>query len=1119
VLEVRVLGPIEVRGEGPPVPLGGARQRAVLGLLVLAAPTPVPTGVLVDRLWAGEPPATAVVTLQGYLSRLRKALAGLPLAIETRSPGYALVLDPDVIDARRFERLLGEGRAALQEGRPGPAASLLRQALELWRGPALADLADESFAVAEATRLEELRLAALEGRFEAELALGRYGDVVAELESLVAAHPLREGLRAQLMRALHGSGRTAEALRVYSAGRELLAEELGIEPGSALQRLENAILVQDPSVEPEPPPPPPEVAALPPLPVPLTTFVGREQEVRDVDAALERSRLVTLVGPGGTGKTRLAVQVATERSEAARDSGVVVVELAALVDPDLLPSAVADVVGVHDTPGCPLTAALVGVLCTRPLLLVLDNCEHLIDASADLARSLLVGCPEVRILATSREPLGLPGEVAWPVPALPLPSAGDRAIGLDEALRSDAVRLFVERAREAAPNLRLTDADAPTLVSVCRRLDGMPLALELAAARLRVLSLDQVATRLRDRFRLLTGGSKAVLPRQRTLRAAVEWSYDLLEPSERLLFERLSVFAGSFGLELAEAVCADDELNADEVLDLLGGLVAKSLVARVPDQEGTARYRLLETLRDYAADRLAARGDDLALRRRHAVAITAMAEEAGAAVEGPGRRAALEHLAGAADDARLALEFALDFEEADLALRLTAALWPFWDHRYDVTEGRSWLDRALDLPGGPPAARLRAMVGAAKLAMVDDDYDVAAGTCREGLALAAGLGVESERARLLAVLAEVHRYRDEDPGVAEVCAEEALALAERTGDEWWQADASRVRALLAWDRGDATTAASFAERCLRLSSGVGDLEGSAGARSLLGTLARERGDLAGATELYEGALTDFRQAREPWGTAQAVRNLGSLAVLRGDADLGWRLAEESLRLHDELGNQRGVAMSYVLMGEAALVAGELDRAAVLFGEALDRLGTRAFALERAEASARAGEVALRRGDPVRALELVEEGLAPYRTSGQRRGASRALWLLARVRTARGDTAAAVEVAEEAAELARSLGDDGGAARALDASAEALLAGGDVERAARALAAAAMTRRVAGVAPLGPEAEDHAAVLEGLRTRLGDPAFGREWAAEWPEVIDLREPATDLTPETDPFRLG
>jgi len=1096
------------------VPLGGARQRAVLVLLVLAAPAPVPTEVLVDRLWSGDPPATAVVTLQGYLSRLRKALAGLPLTIETRSPGYALVLDPDQIDARRFERLLGEGRAALHEGRAPAAASLLREALALWRGPALADLADEPFAVAEATRLDELRLAALESRFEAELARGRYGDVVAELEALVTAHPLREGLRGQLMRALHGSGRTAEALRVYAAGREVLAEELGIEPGTALQRLEHAILMQDPSVEPEPPPPPPEVAALPPLPVPLTTFVGREREVRDVHATIDRARLVTLVGPGGTGKTRLALQVATERHDASPSAGVVVVELAALVDPDLVPAAVATEVGVHETPDCPATDALVGALCTKPLLIVLDNCEHVLGASAELARSLLTGCPDVRILATSREPLGLPGEVAWPVPALPLPAAGVRPVALEEAMRSEAVQLFVERATTAAPSLHLTDADAPTLVSVCRRLDGMPLALELAAARLRVLSLDQVAARLQDRFRLLTGGSKAVLPRQRTLRAAVEWSYDLLEDPERLLFERLSVFAGSFGLEVAEAVCADDELPADDVLDRLAGLVSKSLVSRLPDQDGSARYRLLETLRDYAADRLADRGDDVALRQRHAEAVTAVAEEVGAELEGQGRRSALERLTGSADDARLALEFALEHGEAELALRLGAALWPFWDHRYDVAEGRAWLGRALALAGGPDEARLGALIGAAKLALVDEDHDEAADHCRAGLELAAARRSDRARARLLVLLAELHRYRDED-GAAEVCADEALSLAEGTGDRWWQADAARVRALLAWDRGDGATAASLADTCLRLSSAVGDLEGSAGARAMLGTLARERGDLAGATELYEGALTDFRQAREPWGTAQAVRNLGILAVLRGDADLGWRLAEESLRLHDELGNQRGVAMSYVLLGEAALLAGELDRAAVLLGEALDRLKTTGFGLELAEASARAGEVALRRGEPVRALELAGQALLPFRSTGQRRGASRALWLLARVRTARGDAAAAVTAAEEAAAVAGDQHDDGGSARALDAAAEAWLAGGDVERAARALAGAAMTRRVAGLAPVGPEAADHAATLEAVRSRLGDPGFGQEWATERPEVIDLREPAVDLSPEVDP----
>jgi predicted ATPase len=876
--------------------------------------------------------------------------------------------------------------------------------------------------------------------------------------------------------------------------------------------------MQDPSVEPEPPPPPPEVAALPPLPVPLTTFVGREREVRDVRAAIDRSRLVTLVGPGGTGKTRLALQVATERSEATPSAGVVLVELAGLVDPDLLPAALAAEVGVHETPDCPLTDALVGVLCTKPLLIVLDNCEHVLAASAELARSLLTGCPDVRILATSREPLGLPGEVAWPVPALPLPASGDRPVGLEEALQSEAVQLFVERATTAAPALRLTDADAPTLVSVCRRLDGMPLALELAAARLRVLSLDQVAGRLQDRFRLLTGGSKAVLPRQRTLRAAVEWSYDLLEPSERLLFERLSVFAGSFGLDVAEAVCADDELPADEVLDLLAGLVSKSLVSRVPDQDGSARYRLLETLRDYAADRLADGGDDVALRQRHAEAVTAMAEELGAALEGPGRRAALERLTAAADDARLALEFALEHGEAALALRLGAALWPFWDHRYDVAEGRTWLGRALALSGGTDEARLGALIGAAKLALVDEEHDEAAEHCRAGLELAGALRSERARARLLVVLAELHRYREEDPGAAEVCADEALELASRTGDRWWQADAARVRALLAWDRGDGAAAASLADTCLQLSSAVGDLEGSAGARAMLGTLARERGDLAGATELYEGALTDFRQAREPWGTAQAVRNLGIVAVLRGDADLGWRLAEESLRLHDELGNQRGVAMSYVLLGEAALVAGELDRAAVLLGEALDRLKTKGFNLELAEASARAGEVALRRGDPVRALELAEQALLPFRTTGQRRGASRALWLLARVRTARGEAAAAVQAAEEAGVVAVDLHDDGGSARALDAAAEAWLAAGDVERAARALAGAAMTRRVAGIAPVGPEADDHAATLEAVRSRLGDPGFGHEWAAEWPEVIDLREPSVDLTTEVDPTKL-
>ena len=460
-----------------------------------------------------------------------------------------------MIDARRFEDLVA--RAELRRAvDPAEAVELLREALALWRGPALADFAYESFASVEASRLEELRLRAIELRLEADLALGRAADVVAELESLVAEHPLREAFWGQLMLALYRSGRQGEALRTYRRAADHVGEELGLEPSAALQRLEQAILVQDTSLDAELRP----VAGAPTtasLPAPLTSFVGREHEVAQVEDLLSHARLVTLTGAGGSGKTRLALETAI-RARATVD-GVWFVELATLADPTLVAQAVASALGLREEPERPVESIIVEALGERDCLLVVDNCEHVLEAAADLCATLLSACPHLRILATSRESLDIGGEVAWGVPTLPTPAGVPATV--DVLLRFDAARLFVERATTASPGFVPTADDIADIAAICACLDGIPLAIELAAARLRTLSLAQVAARLDDRLRLLVSGRRDVQPRQRTLRAAIEWSYDLLDEGERATFDRSAWFAAPFSLEAAEAVCAGGEVE------------------------------------------------------------------------------------------------------------------------------------------------------------------------------------------------------------------------------------------------------------------------------------------------------------------------------------------------------------------------------------------------------------------------------------------------------------------------------------------------------------------------------------------------------------------------------
>ena len=610
---IGLLGPLEVRDrDGALVPVAGARLRTLLIELALAPGKLVPTAQLVDAVWGDEPPAGAGNALQALVSRLRRALP--EAVVESHPAGYRLLIEPSAVDVTLFERLVADGRAALPDD-PARAASTLREALSLWRGPALLDVAGVAFFQPTLTRLDELLMTATERRVEADLQLGRGAELVTELTALVAEHPLRERLVGALMRALSEAGRPAEALTVYERTRQTLADQLGTDPSPELSAVHTAVLRGQIDKAPAPTV---EAARRTNLRTPLTSFVGRDADVAAVSELIDDYRLTTLVGPGGFGKTRLAVEVSRAMLDQLPD-GVWLVELAAVADGTEVPAAVLASMDLREPSLVGREKAqdpvdrLIAALRSRSALLVLDNCEHVVAAAATLADRLLAECPRLRVLATSREPLGITGEAVWPVDPLGLPPEDVESRDL---LSYDAVRLLVDRARAVRPGFTVTNDNASAVARICRVLDGMPLAIELAAARMRTMAVAQLAERLDDRFRLLTGGSRTAVPRHQTLRAAIDWSWELLSDAERVLLRRLAVFTGGATQEAVQRVCADAVVTADQVPDLVAALVDKSLLVVSGDE--VPRYRMLETIRAYGLDRLdeAGEGEDPPSRAR-----------------------------------------------------------------------------------------------------------------------------------------------------------------------------------------------------------------------------------------------------------------------------------------------------------------------------------------------------------------------------------------------------------------------------------------------------------------------------------------------------------------------
>ncbi len=708
-MDFSILGPLEVRAGGRPVRVPGLKERALLGLLLVEAGTVVSTDRMVFELWGDHVPPTALRTLRSHVSRLRKALPGVDLV--TRRPGYVLEVSPEVIDAARFEKLTDRARRQL-EGNTSSAAASAAEALELWRGRALDDLLGFEFAEREARRLEERRLAATELRVEADLRLGRHEAVLPELRALVGTYPFHERFWAQLMLALYRSGRTGDAVQAFEEARTALGQSLGIEPSMDLRMLERSIVLADPALQ--------APTGLPPhnLPARSSSFVGREGELDALGGALTRSRLVTMVGPGGCGKSRLAVEAAG-RLLGRFPGGVWRVELAALRGADEVPVALAAALGEPASHAADPTESLIQYLGGSEVLLLIDNCEHLLEGCAALVTEIMSRCRQVRILATSREPLRVEGETTWLVPPLRLPGLMAPASEQEEA---EAFRLFCERAAEAVPTFQVDDANRPDITRVCRALAGLPLAIELAARRSRALTPAQLASRLSEGIDVLKGGRRGDLERHQTMRDAIDWSYRLLNGEEQGLFRLLAVFTGGWTLEAVQGIAGAGMIDPGRIVDLLAGLVDKSLVERMAGPE--VRYRMLEPIREYAMELLAASPEAGPIQAGHAGWFLGLAEEGDPGIRGGDQVIWWRRLDADHDNLRSALRWSIDTDQAATALRLVAALGWYWFMRGHWREAWQWLESALEAardPRTPEAARAVYKTGALEVIRRNDE--------------------------------------------------------------------------------------------------------------------------------------------------------------------------------------------------------------------------------------------------------------------------------------------------------------------------------------------------------------------------------------------------------------
>ncbi|MFI0975732.1 AfsR/SARP family transcriptional regulator [Streptomyces sp. NPDC021093] len=1147
-----VLGPLAVwTADGELTAVPEAKVRFLLADLLVTPGQVVPADRLVEDLWGETPPVRPAAALQTLVSRLRKALlaAGGDGTVVHRPPGYQLRVTGDAVDAERFLALADRARRAAD---PRERATGFAGALAQWRGPAFAGFADEPFARAAAALLEEQRLLVREEQAEARIQLGEHGPLAGELGELTERHPLRERLRAAHMRALYGAGRPSEALEVYQEVRRLLAEDLGLEPGPELVALQREILSRTGHTGPTShagltrhasstrhASPTRHTGRTPPvaakLPVPVTGLIGRSRSVAEVRALLAAERLVTLTGPGGVGKTRLALEIAGGETAVLFPDGVRLVELAGTARSagasgeavDELAEVAAVALGIRDDarPGSlppsaaggphPLADRLADALRDRRLLLVLDNCEHVIEAVAALARLLLQAAPGVRLLATSREPLGIAGEQLWPVPPLDVPKPGAAPA---EVMRSGAVRLFVARAVAASPGFTLSEGNAETVATICRRMDGIPLAVELAATRLRVLGPAALAERLDDRFGLLTSGRRDAPARQQTLRAVIDWSWELLTAAERAVLRRLAVHSDGCTLDSAEALCSGSGVKPGEVVDLLARLVDRSLVVVTdgavltegavlsdgPDGPGAfegqhPRYRLLESVAAYCLEQLRATRADLAhgpateydhLRRAHLRHYTQLAEQAESRLRGGDQQRWLRRLDAEAANMRTALDTAAATGEAPLARRLVRAMAWYWFLRGRLTEAKRSMATALAVAESPAADRRAGTSGG-------DRAHVAA--WHAGMTLLSGdpLGTREVSRLPLRLYEGMAGPGPEDmagPGPEETAGPgpEETAGADETGGRgrpgWFLAHAATMF-------GAMEVGAELVRRTLADVRTQGDRWGVAAALSVRGVQRYVRGDLVASRSDAEESLALFRELGDRWGQLQAFGVLGRLAEIEGDYRSAEAAHRNGLRIAEDLGLWTEASVRWSELGRIALLEGDHARA-----ERLHHNGRR-LAVEHADRRAQEfAEVGLALGARQQGrLEEAEPHLRTWLTWNRRfeaaNGAALILAELGFIAELRGDHDAALTLHTEGLTAARTTGDPRAVALALEGLAGAHQLAGRPELAARLLGTATRSR-TSVQAPLPPaERGDVDRITSAVRAALGDPGFAAEFARD------------------------
>ena len=1059
-MRIAVLGPLAMwAADGTPLDIRGVRLRGLLARLALSAGRPVSVETLVDGLWGSQAPSANA--LQSLVSRLRASLPATESSVSVQSgpAGYTLTLGPDCVDALQFEELVRRGRALLTTD-PEQAHALLTQAEKLWRGEALTDLRDLPFAAVEADRLAELRLAASEDLAEAAVSSGHARDLTSDLEHLAVTHPLRERIHELLIRALYADGRQAEALAAYERIRTTLADELGADPGTRLRDLHVSVLrgdAVDPAAKTAAVPAP--VAPRSNLRAPLTSFVGRREDVAELTRLLSNgTRLVTMVGPGGAGKTRLATE--TGRSLVGQSGdGIWFVELAPLGDAaDVAPTvlstlgaseyvdiAPARLAPKHIPTSRAATLRLVEVIGDRRILLVFDNCEHLVQEVAGLVDSLLASCPRLRVLTTSREPLSIPGEHLHPVGPLGMPP---------EHAATDAypaVQLFVDRARAVRPDFQLTDTNREAVAEICRRLDGMPLAIELAAARLRALTPPQIVDRLADRFRLLTSGSRTALPRHQTLRAVVEWSWDLLDPDEQAVARRLSLFSGGATLEAAEQICSDETIPAESVLGVLASLVDKSLVEAAAD-ERSVRYRMLETVRAYGAEQLKASGEYERFRHAHRAYFSRMLRKARPKLRTGDQIEWIARLTADNENLLDALRTAIDAGSARVAVQMVAVLGEYWTMSGRPAEAVSWMQAALAVPGPTvPLDKAEALYLLA-LGRMSTEEDPATSfqqmirglatvrwmTRRHRMLVDSGIGLFTN-----AVWAAIRR--DKATCFAE------LEAAGRHPDPW-------IRNM-----------------------GV-----------MCGAMFRENeGEIEEMAVNLTIALDGFRELGDRFGMSMALRGLAGYKAGHGEHAEALESLTEALRLVEELGTTEGVAqllgssaMSRIELGDHDGARADLERAMRLSEETGSR-GSQAMALMGL------ARLAHRTGRFDEAKELAERGYSMLDAAAERiapHGQAALLSQLSRIYASTGDVEQAQRCGREAVQLALGTEDMPVAAAVVETSVDSLVLAArtqaaELTAAARTLGLAAAIKGTRAI----PDA-DVQRLVDGLRDALGNEAY-------------------------------